>query len=340
MNIEPRCVMFVAKNEARVESFDLPELQPDQVRLEAHFTLVSTGTELAYLTGKHHEIQSGKRSFPMGASGAYSMVGEIIEVGGDVTGWSVGQRVMAMAGHASVVNVTPDRLVRVPESIPSDQASFAIVGSIALHGVRMAGIGIGHSVLVTGLGLIGQLTVQLAKIAGASQVLVSDPSEARVNLAVKLGATAGHIAGSVPLKKRLEGDLSRIFSVGLHHAIETSGAAAALCETMECLNPEGRISLLGCSHDPITLDLYTHLQRKQLRLIGAYQPRCPETPTAEYPWSQKINRQLILDWIAAGRLDVASLLNNAASPENVREMYLNLIEQDAAVAGGIDWRKG
>jgi len=327
-------VSFHARNDARLVPFDLPELTAGKVRVKARFTLVSSGTELAYFAGNHHEVRSKEATYPMGARGSYSFCGEVVECGEGVTTVSPGQLVAMMGVHSSEAVVDESKLMLVPEGVTAPQASFAVVGGIALHGVRMAGIGVGHSVAVTGLGLIGQLTAQICRIAGA-KVIATDRSAARVRCALKCGIEQGLVVG----KKKLAESLGRQFPNGINHAVETSGSQKALEELLEALNPEGVISLLGCPHEPVTLDLYTHLQRKQLRLVGAYQPRCPDEPNAFYPWSKRINRLMILEWIGKGQLDVDELLSIKSPPADVQNLYEQLLKQDEAVAGGIDWTK-
>ncbi|MBI3445266.1 MAG: bi-domain-containing oxidoreductase, partial [Magnetospirillum sp.] len=122
----------------------------------------------------------------------YSAAGEVLAVGAGLEGdFKVGQRVaMAGAGLAnhSELNVVPRNLaVPLPESVPDEHACFATLGSIALHGVRSLGVGLGDVVCVVGVGLVGQLAVQFLALQGA-RVIAMDSNPERLALAAKLGA--------------------------------------------------------------------------------------------------------------------------------------------------------
>jgi predicted dehydrogenase/threonine dehydrogenase-like Zn-dependent dehydrogenase len=122
----------------------------------------------------------------------YSSAGVIEVVGESVQGYKVGDRVACAGGgyavHAEHVLVPQNLLAKLPEGVDFESASFTTLGAIALHGFRLANAQLGESVGVIGLGLLGLLTVMLAKAAGC-QVFGVDLDESRVKLAKKLGIT-------------------------------------------------------------------------------------------------------------------------------------------------------
>lgn len=122
----------------------------------------------------------------------YSAAGEVLAVGAGLEGaFHAGQRVaVAGAGLAnhSELNVVPRNLaVALPDSVADEHACFATLGSIALHGVRSLGVGLGDVVAVVGVGLVGQMAVQLLGLQGA-RVVAMDTDAARLNLARRMGA--------------------------------------------------------------------------------------------------------------------------------------------------------
>ncbi len=129
------------------------------------------------------------RPHPLG----YSSAGVVIDVGAGVQGVRVGDRVACAgarrAAHAEVVVIPEHLCVPLPPEVSWEAGAFAMLGAIALHGVRRAGAGLGEVVAVLGLGLLGQLTVQLLRSAGC-QVLAHDIAAPRVALARRLGADA------------------------------------------------------------------------------------------------------------------------------------------------------
>ncbi len=129
----------------------------------------------------------------------YSLAGVVVEVGEGADEFRVGQRV-ACAGdqyaHHAEFNWVPTNLcVAVPDGVAPEAAAFATVGSIALHGFRRSGAVLGETAVVIGLGLVGQLLVQILRSAGVRVVGV-DVSAERCDLAVKMGATAAAAPGS------------------------------------------------------------------------------------------------------------------------------------------------
>jgi predicted dehydrogenase/threonine dehydrogenase-like Zn-dependent dehydrogenase len=126
----------------------------------------------------------------------YSASGEVIAVGEGVTEFRIGDRVACagagIAVHAQVIAVPRNLAVTLPDNVTFDQASFTTLGAIALHGFRLANVQLGETVAVIGLGLLGLLTVQLARAAGCV-VIGTDPNQQRADLAGSLGA---HWAGS------------------------------------------------------------------------------------------------------------------------------------------------
>src|SRR5919197_5936637 len=122
----------------------------------------------------------------------YSCAGTVLEVGSRLaTEFSAGDRVACagagQANHAEVVAVARNLTVRVPEAVSLEDAAFVTVGAIALQGVRIADVRLGEACVVIGLGLVGQLTVQLLKAAGC-RVFGIDLAADKVELARAQGA--------------------------------------------------------------------------------------------------------------------------------------------------------
>lgn len=130
-----------------------------------------------------------EQALPLG----YSSAGKVTAVGDEGGDFRVGDRVACAGGgyasHAEMVYIPRNMAVKLPDDVSYEAAAFTTVGAIALQGVRLAEVVLGHRVLVIGLGLIGQLTVQLLKAAGC-EVMGIDLDQKRVDLALKMGATA------------------------------------------------------------------------------------------------------------------------------------------------------
>ena len=119
---------------------------------------------------------------PMG----YSNIGSVIEVGEGVTDLKIGDRVVSNGSHAEIVCVPENLVAIIPKNLSNDDASFTVIGSIALQGIRLAEPTIGETIVVMGLGLIGLLTVQILKANGC-KVLGLDFNAERLKLAESYG---------------------------------------------------------------------------------------------------------------------------------------------------------
>src|SRR5262249_44003512 len=126
-------------------------------------------------------------SLPLG----YSCAGRVVELGENVQSFSVGDRVACagagFANHAEMNSVPAPLCVHIPEGVADESAAFVTLGAIALQGVRTAQAQLGETVVVLGLGLIGQLAAQILRAAGC-QVLAIDLEPDKVELARRLGA--------------------------------------------------------------------------------------------------------------------------------------------------------
>ena len=152
----------------------------------------------------------------------YSSAGVIEQISDDLTNFKIGDRV-ACAGaeyawHADKISIPKNLVAKIPDGVDLKDASFATIASIAINGLRCAKPELGHSVVVIGLGLIGLLTVQVAKAAGC-KVIGIDLDERKVNLALELGADHAYT--------RSENNLTAILELTNHIGVDSVIITAA-----------------------------------------------------------------------------------------------------------------
>ena len=129
----------------------------------------------------------------------YCNVGIVTEVGKGVAGFNVGDRVVSNGPHADIVKVSKNLCAHIPDEVDDDSAAFVVVGSIGLQGIRLAQPTLGETFVVTGVGLIGLITVQLLRAQGC-RVLAIDFDESKLALARQFGAaTCNPGAGEDPV---------------------------------------------------------------------------------------------------------------------------------------------
>jgi predicted dehydrogenase/threonine dehydrogenase-like Zn-dependent dehydrogenase len=258
----------------------------------------------------------------------YSAAGIVLELGEGVEGLRVGDRVACAgagyANHAEVNFVPRNLLARMPEGVSMDAGAFATVGAIALQGVRQAGPSLGDRVAVLGLGLIGQLSVQLLRANGC-RVLGFDPMPARAKLGQELGA---HVAVS----EDLEGAAER-FSRG--HGLDAVIVAAAardagpLTQAGEIARLRGRVVVVGMVGMEIPRSIY---YRKELEVRmsmsygpGRYDPNYEERGI-DYPlpyvrWTEGRNLEAFLDLVGDESLHVSPLISHRFPIERALAAY-------------------
>jgi predicted dehydrogenase len=182
----------------------IPNPAPGEVLIKNHYSVVSSGTELAAIEVANTSVtdkfqnssniekgldllkKEGFRAvwnavFPknlLPVQLGYSAAGEIVKVGKGVSSYHVGDKVVSNGGHAEYVVVSENLCSRIDENTDIKEAAFTVLGSIALHGVRLSDTTLGSKVVVIGLGVIGQLVCKLAEVQG-SEVIGIDPDPER-----------------------------------------------------------------------------------------------------------------------------------------------------------------
>jgi predicted dehydrogenase len=247
----------------------------------------------------------------------YSSAGIVVEVGENVHEYRVGDRVACAgagyANHAEYNYVPRNLLARLPDGVSMEAGAFATVAAIALQGVRQTAPTLGERVAVLGLGLIGQLSVQLLRANGC-RVLGFDPNEARVRLALELGANAAASADLEAAAERFsDGE-------GLDAVIVAAStpSSAPLEQAGEISRLRGRVVVVGLVGMEVPRSLY---YRKELDLRmsmsygpGRYDPDFEERgfdyPIAHVRWSEQRNLQAVLDLMSDARLRVERLVTH------------------------------
>jgi len=301
-------------------------------------SLISTGTEGSALKGRSREDMRAEpgpapAEEKMTALG-YSAAGEVIDAGG-LDDFALGDLVACAGGsanHAETISVPRNLAAPVPEGVSTASAAFTTLGSIALQGIRRADPRLGETVVVVGLGLVGQLAAQLLAAAGCVTVGI-DVRPERVALARSLGLDLGLTAGEDDVVAEV------LRSTGGYGA-----DAAILCayapENDELVNDafkftrrRGRVVVVGSVGMGLRRpDFY---RREQDFLIscsygpGRYDPAYEEQGR-DYPyefvrWTENRNMREVLRLLAAGKLCVAPLTSAVFPVAQARRAYEEVV---------------
>ncbi|MBT3190296.1 MAG: Gfo/Idh/MocA family oxidoreductase [Anaerolineae bacterium] len=258
----------------------------------------------------------------------YSSAGTIIELGENMDGFHVGQRVACAGGgyasHAEYVTVPRNLLAPIPDNLDFESAAFATLGAIVLHGFRLAEPKLGETVAVIGIGLLGLMTMQIAAAAGC-HVIGIDIDPARVELAESLAFSACSRPQAV--------DATQAFTANRGADAVIICADAASNDPVQLAGQIARDRAKIVATGAVGLEIPRKIYfAKELSFINSrsYGPgrydASYEEGGADYPigyvrWTEGRNLEAVVDLLASGKLDVKNLITHRLPIENATEAY-------------------
>lgn len=268
----------------------------------------------------------------------YCNVGVIISAGNAVTGFKVGDRVVSNGAHADVVRVSKNLCARIPDCVSDESAAFVVVASIGLQGIRLAEPTLGEAFVVTGVGLIGLLTVQLLRAHGC-RVLAIDFDESKLALARQFGAqTCNPAAGQDPVAacmtfSRGQG-VDGVIIAASTQSNDPVSQAAQMCRK------RGRIVLVGVTGLELNRsDFYEKELSFQVscsygpgRYDASYEEKGNDYPLGFVRWTEQRNFEAVLDMMEGGQLDVRPLITHRFAFEDAPTAY-DVLSSDKAALG-------
>lgn len=265
----------------------------------------------------------------------YSLAGRVVEVGADVSHVAVGDRVAAAAPHGELAVAYANLTVPVPEGVDPAHAAFATVGSIALQGIRLAAPTIGERFVVTGLGLVGLLTVQLLGAQGCS-VIGIDPNPQRRAIAEALGATVLDASADVVAAAE---QLTRGAGVDGVLICASTSSSEPVHQAAQMCRKRGRIVLVGVTGLELNrADFYEKELTFQVsasygpgRYDDAYEAGGVDYPAGFVRWTAGRNMEAVLDLMAGGKLDLGTLITHEFAFDDAPDAYDTLVNDPAAL---------
>lgn len=254
----------------------------------------------------------------------YCNAGVVLEVGKDVTGIAPGDRVVSNGKHAEVAIVPMNLCARIPETVTDEQAAFTVIGAIALQGIRLVQPTLGEAVVVTGLGLVGLMTVQLLRAQGC-RVLGIDTDARRLDLARQFGAESvqpeGALAAAAAFSRGRGVDA--VLITAATKSSEPVHQAAVMCRK------RGRIVLVGVTGLELSrADFYEKELTFQVscsygpgRYDPNYEERGQDYPIGFVRWTEQRNLEAVLDLMEAGGLDATPLISHRLPIEEANRAY-------------------
>jgi len=292
--------------------------QPDKVKQVLN--KVKTDGILSTLSSVQAKLD---QPLPLG----YSNAGIVIEIGKGVDNFSIGDRVISNGPHSEVVCVPKNLCAKISEGVSNEEAAFTVFASIALQGVRLAQPTLGENFVVTGLGLIGQLVVQIL-IAQGCQVLAIDFDRNRLELARRFGAETVDLSkGEDPISKGLTFSKGQEVD-GVIIAASTKSSKPVHQAAQMC-RKRGRIVLVGVTGLELSrADFYEKEITFQVscsygpgRYDTEYEIKGQDYPFGLVRWTEQRNFDAILKMMQDKRLNILPLISHRFPFEKAEEAY-------------------
>ncbi|MBE2290010.1 MAG: bi-domain-containing oxidoreductase [Chitinophagaceae bacterium] len=348
--------------ETILEDVPAPKVRPGYVLIKTTRSLVSLGTERMLVEfGKANLLQKARQQpdkvkmvigkiksdglkptmqavfnklgqpLPLG----YCNAGTVIAVGEGVHEFSINDRVASNGPHAEYVCVPKNLVAHIPDNVTDEQATFTVLGSIGLQGIRLCNPTLGETIVVVGLGLIGLMTAELL-LANGCRVIGIDLDPKKISIARSkgiIGINPGE--GSDPVKAVM--DLTD--NIGSDGVIITASAKTdeIIAQAAQMSRKRGRIILVGVIGLNISrADFYEKELTFQVscsygpgRYDDTYEKRGIDYPLPFVRWTEQRNFKAVLDMISMGRLDVTSLITERVPLADYGKIYNNMGNKDA-----------
>jgi predicted dehydrogenase len=353
--------VFIKDGTVQVEEVAAPLLEARGLLVKVRYSCISTGTELSAVVnsgmslyrramkqpeqvrkvirmmqeqGVRRTLDRVQGKISAGSPSGYSAAGEVIAVGNSVEGFSTGDWVACagagIANHAEVISVPVNLAVKVPPNLGLDEACTVTLGSIAMQGVRRAQPTLGETIVVVGLGALGQIAAQLLAASGC-HVIGVDTDQNRIDMALEHGLKYG----INPANDNYASFAKKVSDgFGADAVIITAATPSdqIISDAANACRKKGRVVLIG--------DVGLHLKRadfyaKELDFLiscsygpGRYDPVYEEQgldyPQAYVRWTENRNMDSYLRLVAAGRIRVKSLLGSPYAINDAANAYADL----------------
>jgi len=339
-----RQAQLIEPFKVEIRDVEIPTPAANQILVECEFSAVSAGTELAVYTGTHQWLKDPAMpdwKFPFRPG--YSAAGRVLAVGSDIKGWAPGQRVSYPGNHAShellTIGHERGRLWKMPENLSFDKAALACISRYGFGGILRAGLTLGRSVAVLGLGIIGQFAVRSALAAGCHPVVGIDSVVMRREAALAAGASHVIDPTATDAKKALADFLE---ARGAEVVIDATGAPAAVPVAMSLACDAGQVVIVGSPRGLAqNVNFYDDLHRRYIEVCGAHGNMLFEPPHHRLAGDWNINKaqNFLLAALASGRLSTAKLVTHAIEPEGLNAAYEGLLKNKEEYLGvTLQWK--
>ena len=263
----------------------------------------------------------------------YCNVGTVIGVGNDVTQFKIGDRVASNGPHAEIVSVPVNLAAHIPAHVSDEEASFTVIASIGLQGIRLLNPTFGETIVVSGLGLIGLLTAEML-FANGCRVIGFDFDASKIALAQQKGIEAIQLSSGMDTARLVEGLTNGIGADGVIITASTKDSSL-MSQAARMSRKRGRIVLVGVTGLELNrAEFYEKELSFQVscsygpgRYDENYEQKGHDYPLPFVRWTEKRNFEAVLQAIARGQLQVKPLISEVVDLEQYGQIYDHIGEK-------------
>jgi 2-desacetyl-2-hydroxyethyl bacteriochlorophyllide A dehydrogenase len=335
-----RQAVIVEPFKADVREVDPPAPAANQILVETEVSAISAGTELAVWTGTHQWLKDPNLpdwKFPFRPG--YSAAGTVVAVGSDVKGWKPGDRVSYPGNHASAELLTigheRGKLWKLPANLDAEKAAWACIARYGMGASIRAGLTLGRSAAVLGLGIIGQFALRALRAAGACPVIGIDSVRMRREAAKAAGAEHVIDPNAADTRQQLRAILS---TSGAEIVADATGIPDAVPVAMSLACDGGQVVVVGSPRGKAKdVNFYDDLHRRYIEVTGAHGNMLFESAHTRLAGAWDINKaqNWLLATLADGRLSVAGLVTHRITPAELGTAYEGLLKKKEEYLGAI-----
>jgi len=313
------------KPRAELREYDVPDPGPGEVTVTISASVISPGTERAFSLG----LPNTNATFPYHPG--YCSAGVVVKTGAGVSRAKEGDRVTCRLGHRSAWTLAERDVLPVRAGVSFEQAAFISLGQIATQGVRRARVELGEGVMVLGLGIIGQLALQLARAAGAAPAVGVDRVARRLAAAKASGADAVLDASAPDWLDALK----TLTAGGPQVVFEATGAHEPVAIACQAARRHGRVVLLASTRAEGPFNFYRDVHSPGLTLLGAHAWSVPERQSQPGAWIMDEDMDCFQRLLEDGRVRLDPLVTERVPAERAVAAYEAMLTWNTDMIGTV-----
>lgn len=316
------------------EDMEMPACSSDQIVVRAKVTTISTGTEVRVYRAKSVDEEGrfmhANVPFELPCENGYSMVGEVVEVGSDVSTLNVGERVFVPVPHKAYAAVSAELAIPLPDAIPDEEAAMLSILGVAHQGFRQGDPPAGGNIAVVGQGVIGLSITAFAQAFGM-RTAVLDTDATRLDIAREMGV---RLAVDPTEPDAIDQVIDLFDGEGADVTCEAASNWAGIRTAMDVTRQDGTVVVVSRNtQQPDFNPVGNPFLEKRLNLVTSY-----AFPSDDARWSKARSFALTLDLMARRQLTIAPMLTHSFAWHELPDVYKRLDEGDRSiVATTIRW---